>query len=109
MILSDHCPGNQGRVRESEKWLKHSEKSQVILYKNRKVREKSWNLNRLSERKSSTIHLSFYQNIISRSQENLSEVREQSGKSQGKVREDKSRKSCHPARKYETNVLNLFE
>ena len=36
-----HCPGNQGKVRESEKRLK--------------VREKSVNLNRLSESKCSAI------------------------------------------------------
>ena len=79
-----HCPGNQGnqgKVGESEKGLKWSGKVM------RKIRAKSGNLNRLSERKSSTIpqaqsdDLSFYQNSISRNQGKFSL---RSGKRQGK-------------------------
>ena len=61
--LGGHCPGNQGKVREFKL---------------------------LSRSKSLTIpqvhsdDLSFYQNAVSRSQENFSEVREKSGKSQGR-------------------------
>ena len=67
-----------------------------------KVREKSRNLNTLSESKNSAIpyvqsECQFNQNTISRSQGKFCEVREKSGKSQGKVRE-KSGKSQRKVR-----------
>ena len=50
-LQGGHCPGNQGKVRESEKRLKRQGKVREV----EKKREKSGNLNRLSERKCSAI------------------------------------------------------
>ena len=72
----DQCPGSQRKVKEFEK--------------ERKFRENSGNFNKLSERKFFAIpyvqsaDFSVHQNTISRSQGNFWEVREKSGKSQGR-------------------------
>ena len=72
------------------------------LRKKRKVREKARNFDRLSQYKGSSTSryqlddLRFCQNATSRSQRKLSEVREKSGKSQGKIRENESGKKWSP-------------
>ena len=59
---------------------------------------------RLSEHESFTTtqvqldHLSFFQNALSRSHEKFSEVREESGKSQGKDREKENRTKWLPCK-----------
>ena len=84
------CPGSQEKVRKSEKPAKIVSEKSGSFRKKEESQEKSGNLDRLSKRKRSTVlnvqsdDLSFFQNVISRSQ--------------GKIREDESRKNYHSER-----------
>ena len=74
-----HCPGNegnQGKVRENEKGLKWSAKTQGIREKKRGKLESFDNLTKFYW----LDDVSFCQTAISRSHRKLSEVREESGK-----------------------------
>ena len=103
MSQGGHCPGNQGKVRESEKGLKWSGKSQGIREKSGSQGIQAAYSKKISPFHRFNLMISVSTEMpLSGSQENISEVRGSQGRR-------KSKRSGHPVSLCSKYYLQLHE